>query len=417
VDLATRVDRLVNRERVRNYSLVIIVLGLLSSIVNVARGSGLRVATGNALLPDYLAHWTAGRLFLDGDLAHLYDADFQARLQHALVGAGDDVSWFVGPPFTALLYVPFAAMPYVLSGVLWTVLSFGSLLLALWLVRPLVPRLSQDWPLVVLAVLASQPVLEVIGAGQDSAFTLLVWAGGLRLIAAGRDAWAGVVFGLGLIKPQVVALVPPTFLVQRRWRALATWVAVAVALGALSLAVVGVDGFHEWISTLLSRRYDEQVNLGQAWKQQSVSALLIAVVPPALGDAAQNVGLVLCAALVVVFLVAATRAPRAAVLDVWVLAALTTVVASPHLLVYDLLIAYPALLILLDRHATRRIRLALLTLFVLTYINPLAHLAAQRVDWPLTLVGAPWSVVPLMVLWYDALRVCRAVPAEAVTLA
>ena len=405
--LAARLDALIDRERVRNYSIAFLVLGVIASIVNVVLGHGLRVLTGNALFPDFLAHWTAGRLLLDGNLDHLYDADFQANLQHAIIGPGDDVSWFVGPPFTAILYVPFAALPFAVAGVLWTLVSIAAIAASLVLLKPLVPRLAQDWTVTVLAVLASQPVLEVIGAGQDSALSMLVWAAGLRLLVAGRDALAGMVFGAGLIKPQLVVLAPPTFLVQRRWSALGVWIAMAAVAAAASVALIGVDGIHTWITTLTSQRYDEQINVGQAWKQLSASALLVSLVPPALANAAQVVGLALCAALVIAFLVVAWRAPKDRWLDVWTLAALTTVVASPHLLVYDLLIAVPAALVLLDRHSSRRIRLALLAAFVLTYLNPVLHLLALKVGWPLTLVGAPWAVVPLLVLWYDALRACR----------
>jgi hypothetical protein len=54
------------------------------------------------------------------------------------------------------------------------------------------------------------------------------------------------------------------------------------------------------------------------------------------------------------------------------------------------------------------VRLALLAVFALTYLNPVLHLVALEVSWPQTLVGAPWAVLPLLVLWYDALRACRA---------
>ncbi len=406
--LAARLDALIDRERVRNYSIAFLVLGVIASILNVALGHGLRVLTGNALFPDFLAHWTAGRLLLDGSLDHLYDADFQATLQHVIIGPGDDVSWFVGPPFTAVIYAPFAALPFAVAGVLWTLLSVAAIAASLVLLKPLVPRLAQDWTVVVLAVLACQPVLEVLGAGQDSALSMLAWAAGLRALVAGRDALAGASFGLGLIKPQLVLIAPPTFLIQRRWSALWVWIAFAAVAAAVSVALIGVEGIQTWIHTLTSQRYDEQINVGQAWKQLSASALLVSVVPPSLAHAAQLVGLAVCVALAVAFLVAAWRAPRAAWLDVWTLAALTTVVASPHLLVYDLLIAVPAALVLLDRHPSRRVRLALLAVFVLTYLNPIAHLLALKVSWPLTLVGAPWAVVPLLVLWYDALHACRA---------
>ena len=41
-----------------------------------------------------------------------------------------------------------------------------------------------------------QAVLELVGAGQDSALVLAAFAVGARLLAAGRDPWAGMVLSL-----------------------------------------------------------------------------------------------------------------------------------------------------------------------------------------------------------------------------
>lgn len=413
MDLAARADALTAREKVRSGAWAFLGVSLVASALNVVLGQGLRVATGNALFSDFLAHWTAGRLLLDGRLDDLYDPDAQALLQHAIVGPGGDVSWFVGPPFLVLLYAPLAALPYLASSLVWLALSFAALLGALALVRPLVPRLDRDWGTVVLVVLASQPVLETLGSGQDSAVSMLVWAAALRLLAAGRDAWAGAALGAGLIKPQLVILAPPTFLVRRAWAALAAWCGVALVLLGVSLALVGVDGLRGWGEALLSDRYDEQVTRGQAWKQQTVPALLVSLAPAGLARPALVLGLLASAVLVAAMLVVAARAPRGQLLEVWALVALTTVVASPHLLGYDLLVALPALLVLLDRHGSRRVRLALLALFLLTYLGPALHSLALRVDQPLTAVGAPWAVLPLLVLWWDALRACLPAQREA----
>ena len=105
--------------------------------------------------------------------------------------------------------------------------------------------------MIVLVCFAAQPVLELLGSGQDSAFSLLVWVAGTRLILARRDVLAGFVFALGLCKPQLFVLVPVVLLLQRRYRSLAAWSSAAAVLALVSaLRVVrggaGVVRARDW---------------------------------------------------------------------------------------------------------------------------------------------------------------------------
>ena len=88
---------------------------------------------------------------------------------------------------------------------------------------------------VLLVVVSSQPVLEVIGAGQDSVVVLAAIVGGAVLLARRPPFVAGLVLAVALIKPQLALLVPVVLLLCHAWRALA---AMAVA----GLAVAGIDG-------------------------------------------------------------------------------------------------------------------------------------------------------------------------------
>jgi len=87
-------DRLINRERCRNYSIIFIVLGYGLIIVPALLGHLPQTAFGATVLPDYLAHWTGGRLVLDGVVDPAADSAALARSQ--AVGFELALASFVG---------------------------------------------------------------------------------------------------------------------------------------------------------------------------------------------------------------------------------------------------------------------------------------------------------------------------------
>ena len=261
---------------------------------------------------------------------------------------------------------------------------------------------------------ASQPVLELVGGGQDSALLLLIWVAGLRLLDAGRDPAAGAVLALGLMKPQLFVLVPLVLLVQRRWSALVAWAVAALGVVALSLAAAGPQGIVDWLDALASDRYHQVVQVGQSWMMHGIPSALVSLVPPASGSAAQILGLALGAALVVAMLLAVRRARTAPVGAVWALVALTAVLVTPHVLSYDLVLLIPAVLHLARGGGTRTTRLSLLALFLLTWTAWPRHLLGQAVPW-LGWAGVSWAAVPLLLLWRESRRDLVAVSATDVS--
>lgn len=400
------VDRWINFERCRNYSIILIVLGYGLIIASTLLGHLPRTAFGEAVLPDYLAHWTGGRLVLDGQLADLYDQGSQHEVQVATVGPTTKLAWFVSPPFVGLLYAPLAGLPYVASAAVWTLLSAAMLLAALRLARPLVPNIPHArWRMIVLVCLASQPVLELLGSGQDSALSLLVWVAGTRLILARRDVLAGVVFALGLCKPQLFVLVPVVLLVQRRYRSLAAFASTTGVLTLVSIQMVGVDGVQNWLGLPFRDAYREAVQVGQAWKMQGVPSFLTSLAPPGLAGAAEVIGLLAAGIILALFVTSCLRWPTSrGDAGMWAFAALTTVLASPHLVVYDLVLLLPAVLYLLERQDISTVRVALFALFVITWMAPAGHLLGRSAPWPISVVGAGWGAVPIFILWRVFLR-------------
>lgn len=400
--MAAYVDGLLTPERVRVGAWIVVALCVVAAALNVALGHLPETAIGTVFQPDWFAHWTGGRLLLQGRASDLYDPAVQQELQDSVTGGRPDLAWFVSPPAAALIYLPFAALPYVASAVLWSAVTIVLLVASAVLLRPLLPAYTDAaWRLGLLVVAASQPVLELVGGGQDSALLLLLWVVGLRLLDRHRDVAAGAVLALGLVKPQLFVLVPLVLLVQRRWSAVAAWAAAALGLVLASAAVAGVGGQTAWLEALRSSRYHEVVQVGQSWMMHGVPSALVSLVPASWGEAAQLVGVLLGAVLVVALLVAVRRSAQASVMTVWSLVALTTVLLTPHVLSYDLVLLIPAFLHLARRGGTRTTRLSLLALYVLTWTAWPRHELGAAMPW-LAWAGVSWAVIPLLLLWRES---------------
>lgn len=403
--LAAALDRRVTAGRVRAYGLIFLVCGGLFYIVAPLVYAPLRY--GAPVLGDYLARYTAGRFVLDGMTARLYEVGAQEAFQQRAASAGDYLSLFVSPPFSALIYLPLAVFSYAQSAILWLACSCAFLALAATLTRPLVPQLGERWALVLVVAAGAQPTLELLGSGQDSGLALLLWIAGVRLATARRDGAAGVLFALGLFKPQLFFLPPLILLCLRRWRSLASWATTASGLGLVSLAVVGPSGLLAWLDLLRSPLYQSAAQEGQAWKMQSLSALARALAPARFGHGAELAGVALGLVLVASCALVAWRArqltpQREAML--WGLASFTTVLAAPHVLIYDLVVLFPAILVLLERANDRRARLALVALAFLGWSSLLRNGAFGTLAWPLDMLGASWAAVPLLSLWFAQRR-------------
>lgn len=370
------------------YPLAVLVTSLLVMGAAIGLGDMPHIAGGELVLPDFMAHWTGGRMLLDGNTGALYDPAAQAIVQANEVGEGA-LAWFVSPPIAAYLYAPFALLDYGVAAVAWTLFSVGCLVMAGFLVRPIAPRLFRENAAVVFLVLvATQPVFELIGSGQDTGLSVLLWVGGIRLLLAGQNVAGGAVLALGLFKPQLFFVVPLVLIAQGRWRALAAWLTTAAGLGLLSIQAVGIGGVVDWVKVLSSDTFETAVQSGQAWKMQSLPALGSTLGLPAWA------GSVIAALAVLILILQLWRARTLGVaeLPMWMLAIVATVVASPHLVVYDLVVALVPILWLVEHVNSRTVRLSCVALFLLTWTIPVRHLVGGPLD-------VAWSAIPLMIMW------------------
>jgi len=199
---------------------------------------------------DFTAFYSAGELVRQGQGSRLYTPREQWRVQQEFAR---DVAIRQAPlpylrlPFEALLFVPFAFLPYSAAYVFWLVLNLGVVIaLTLFLRRQVAPlRESPAW-LPMLVALAFVPVFLALLQGQDSILLLLFYSLAYIALRDGNDLRAGCWLGLGLIKPHLVLPFVILALLRGKYKVGVGFFLVTAALLLVSLGVVGWSGFQHY---------------------------------------------------------------------------------------------------------------------------------------------------------------------------
>ena len=233
----------------------------LAFVLTLTSGEGPDTAAGR-LGGDYPAFYAAGRIAASGDYDEVNDIERLALEEADLFPADEDegVLTWAYPPHVALLYRPLAALPYRASYTVHTLLMIAAYVGAAWLLRREVPWVDRAFVPALAAGLAFYPMFRGIGAGQNTALTLLLLIGAWRASRSGRDGLAGLLLGLLLFKPQFALLGIAAWAIARRWRAVAAFVATAAATWAVTAAFAGVDWVSGWLDDLDAYRGTEDVN-------------------------------------------------------------------------------------------------------------------------------------------------------------
>lgn len=179
---------------------------------------------GNDFLPRYLGT----RLFLT-DRQNPYSEETTLAIQEGIYGrpAGprDDQALFAYPFYTALIFWPLSSIEdYSLSRAIWMTVLQIALVLTAVLGISLGRWRPQRTTLIAFLLFAigwyhgARPLIN----GNAAILVALFIALGLWLLRAEEHAWAGLIFALSTIKPQMVSLLVPFLLIwaisHRRFR-------------------------------------------------------------------------------------------------------------------------------------------------------------------------------------------------------
>lgn len=318
---------------------------------------------------DFANVWTGGTMALTGRLDILYDVDRYHAFEHALYGT-IGIHNYSYPPIALFLDIPFALLPYGAALALWLVGTGSLFVLA---ARPWLPEGRLSWLL-----LLTPAALMNIWTGHYGFLIGALFLAGWHWLPK-RPRWAGICFGLMVLKPHVAVLVPIILLLRGDWRTIAT---AALTVGLLVLMSALVFGPELWTQYLTvtagvqARMIDPGMEFYGLMSTSLASALLRQHVPAAIAYGLQGTAMIGVAIGVTVATVRGTPPATLALL-----AATGTFVLLPYAFNYDLTIVILAALVAYGRpDASLTEKAVALTAF----LTPQWGMVASTIGIPLT---------------------------------
>jgi len=221
----------VTPQRMRGYSVILLVVAIVASAIWIALADGLVDRNDKPIGTDFSNVWAAGKLVLEGRPEAPYDPVLQHAAEREAFG-GRPVPFFGWhyPPLFLIVAAALALLPYGWALLVWTAFGLSAYLVTL---RAILPR-----PETVLLALAFPATFINLGHGQNGFLTASLLGGALLLLDR-RPLVAGVLVGLLAYKPQFGVMIPLVLLATARWQVIAAAAATVLAAGAVTFAIFG----------------------------------------------------------------------------------------------------------------------------------------------------------------------------------
>lgn len=337
---------------------------------------------GRNRLNDFSGVWTAGQLANAGHPEAAYDIALHRDAQTALRGtAQNDFYPWPYPPLWLPVAAVLASIPFVPSMLAWLAAT-GFAFAAMG------RNIAGSWRNSLL-LLACPITLANLYVGQNGFLSAALIGGALVLLPA-RPLLAGVAVGLLAYKPHLGLLFPLVLLATGNWRVIAAAAGTIALWGLATVALYGLDVWPLFLAQMGHVAAGMQTNFDLS-KLQSLFGFALGLGLPR-GAALALHGLVALALAGVVAL--AWRRQGAYDLKAALLAA-ATVLVSPYVFSYDLLVLTVAQAFLV-RHAIARGGLDAIELAAIVLVN--AMLAG------LTMLPVPLGAVAALAIAGLALR-------------
>ena len=362
--------------RLRAYCLILIALAVIALGALLATSKGLNDYQGRPLGTDFSNVYAAGKYVLEGKSAAPYDWPLQHKKEQEIFGEQTPFYGWHYPPIFLFLAAALALLPYLAALAVWQASTLALYLLS---IRAILPR-AAIW----LPALAYPAVLINIAHGHNGFLTAALIGGGLYLLRS-KPVAAGILLGLLIYKPQFGVLIPLALAAGGYWRAFVSAGLTVLALCAASYVAFGIetwDAFRDSM-TLTREIVLEKGDTGFHKIQSVFAAVRLLGGSAGLAYAAQGIVFVTVAA----FVFRLWRGNRAFALKAAALIA-GSMLATPYLLDYDLMIAAPAIAFLAGHGLNKGFAPYEKSLLVFVFIAPLLSRAiAEHMLLPLGLIA------------------------------
>ena len=239
----TRMTSLINNGRLVTVARIWVLMAAVALAVEFF-GHGVGGLTNGGSHPlghDFINSWSGAKLALMGRFGEVYDFTAFHVFQESVVGDSLTNYHYSYPPTMALLTIPFGALPYIPSLVIWLVggtVAYAMALRGAW---------APAWPHWVLFAGATPALFLSLQAGQTGAWTAALLGGGLCALYS-RPIFAGILIGLLVAKPQLGLLVPFALAAGGHWRAFAAASLTVVLLVAMSIGFFGIESWQAYFA-------------------------------------------------------------------------------------------------------------------------------------------------------------------------
>jgi alpha-1,2-mannosyltransferase len=363
-------------ERLRAYCLILIALAVIALGTLLATSKGLNDYQGRPLGTDFSNVYAAGKYVLEGKPAAPYDWPLQHKKEQEIFGEQTPFYGWHYPPIFLFLAAALALFPYLAALTVWQVSTLALYLLS---IRAILPR-AAIW----LPALAYPAVLINIAHGHNGFLTAALIGGGLYLLRS-KPVVAGILLGLLIYKPQFGVLIPLALAAGGYWRAFVAAGLTVLALCAASYVAFGIETWDAFRGSMTLTREIvlEKGDTGFHKIQSVFAAVRLLGGSAGLAYAAQGIVFISVAA----FVFRLWRGNRAFALKAAALIA-GSMLATPYLLDYDLMIAAPAIAFLAAHGLNKGFAPYEKSLLAFVFIAPLLTRAiAEHMLLPLGLIA------------------------------
>ncbi len=305
----------------------------------------------NGIGMDFRAFWSAGYVANTEGIAQVYDLARMEEVQRRIIPAEQLSSFQVAPVSVLPVFIPlfqlFALLPPIPAFVLWSVLNLvGSILyLAFFLRRMKAP----GWQMLVLLGLMTYPSFSNLYFGQINLLLMICVGEFIRSASRGREFNAGLWLGGLLLKPQLLVLLVPVLLLQRKWRLLGGFLlACAVALVG-SLLLGGTGGLMGVTAMILQFSKGIPTNLpAYMMNWRMIGEQLGGVLPPGISWGAAVLGMIVTAGLALFMWRRPVETDSTKFLAIFTGTLAATLVVTWHSHIHMAMVLLPAILLLLS---------------------------------------------------------------------
>jgi hypothetical protein len=314
---------------------------------------------------DFVHFYVLGQIARDRAANDLYSFDAQAARVDRLVPEDHARFLPVHPPQVAVFFAPLAALPYPVAVPIWLAITAGLYAACCRRLWQALPALRYDgWATAVLCA-CFFPFYSSMAAGQTSAFGLAWFTAGFLALAGNRPWLGGVALGSLVYKPPLGLLVPLFLASTKQWKAFGGAIIAVVVQFAVGWAWFSGPSLVAYVANFRNAATANELLEAQPYLMHSLRSFFLLMLP---SRTLAEVAYLLTSIGVVLIAVRAWRVHpglerRYAVLVV------ATILVSPHLYTYDLILLVPALFFVASDLRFRGAGLASWGLPVLVYVT------------------------------------------------